>query len=87
MSKIDLSVRSHKALEIVLGGHVEPLPRKGAVIHSQNGGGEYKVTENFCTCPDFQYRGGNICKHVRAYRVFKALEKADCESELGDSDE
>jgi len=40
------------------------------------------VTGNFCTCPDFQYREGNVCKHMRAYRIMKSLQKADKDSNL-----
>ncbi len=49
-----LSSRSVKALSLVLNGQVDLLSRKGAKVHSQNGGGTYHVTGNFCTCPDLQ---------------------------------
>ena len=77
-----LSNRSVKALSIVLSGEIELLSRKGAKVYSQNGGGTYHVTGNFCTCPDFQYREGNVCKHMRAYRIMKSLQKADKDSNL-----
>jgi len=77
-----LSNRSVKALSIVLSGGIELLSRKGAKVYSQNGGGTYHVTGNFCTCPDFQYREGNVCKHMRAYRIMKSLQKADRDSKL-----
>ena len=97
-----LSNRSVKALSIVLSGEIELLSRKGAKVYSQNGGGTYHVTGNFCTCPDlqeflekflhtrnfvtkfrdFQYREGNVCKHMRAYRIMKSLQKADKNSNL-----
>jgi len=71
-----------KALSLVLNGQVDLLSRKGAKVYSQNGGGTYHVTGNFCTCPDFQYREGNVCKHMRAYRIMKSLQKADRASNL-----
>ena len=77
-----LSSRSVKALSLVLNGQVDLLSRKGAKVYSQNGGGTYHVTGNFCTCPDFQYREGNVCKHMRAYRIMKSLQKADNNSNL-----
>jgi len=77
-----LSNRSVKALSIVLSGEIELLSRKGAKVYSQNGGGTYHVTGNFCTCPDFQYREGNVCKHMRAYRIMRSLQKADRDSNL-----
>lgn len=77
-----LSNRSVRALSIVLNGDIEMLPRRGAKVYSQNGGGTYRVTGDFCTCPDFQYNDGNICKHIRAYRITKSLQKADRESAL-----
>ncbi len=97
-----LSDRSVKALSLVLNGQVDLLSRKGAKVNSQNGGGTYHVTGNFCTCPDlqeflekflhtrnfvtkfrdFQYREGNVCKHMRAYRIMKSLQKADRASNL-----
>ena len=82
-----LSPRSIKAIGIILDGDIELLNRKGARVKSSNGGGEYIVASNFCTCPDFQYRNGVTCKHVRAYRTLLVMREADLESEFKGSEE
>lgn len=78
-----LTNRSIRALTIVLDDKVKMLPRRGAAIESSSNG-EYHVTEDFCTCPDFQYRKGMVCKHIRAFKIVKLLRQADEDSELAD---
>lgn len=76
-----LDNRSEKAVALVLSDSVRPLPRKGALVKGSRDN-VYYVTEDFCTCPDFQYRKGVVCKHVRAYRIYVCLLEAERESEI-----
>jgi len=81
-SNVNISQRSLKSLKIVLDGRIEMLPRWGAKVASSNGNGKtYTVTEDFCTCPDYQFRRGNVCKHIRAFRVMLSLSTAEEQSD------
>ena len=49
---------------------------------SKGDGTHYKVCAVSCECPDYQ-QWGNVCKHVRAYRLFEARQQ----EQAGSADE
>lgn len=49
---------------------VFPAGSKFRAAPSSSGKVAYLVNESVCECPDYQ-RAGNICKHVRAVRLYE----------------
>jgi hypothetical protein len=70
--------RSLKALQLTAGAEAWlALPGGGFGIPSQrHDGAFYAADTTTCTCPDFQYRGTEPCKHVLAVRLRAILEQA-----------
>lgn len=68
-----MDARKARGQEIAAKGNIRKAPR-GYLVPSQSGQGKYAVVVvnehgHSCTCPDFEIRGGEPCKHVFAVRI------------------
>jgi len=67
-----MDARKERGRAIAAKGNIRKAPR-GYLVPSQSGQGKYAVVVNehghSCTCPDFEGRGGEPCKHVFAVRI------------------
>ena len=81
------AARIYRARELVEAGHVERTNTPGLwlVRSASVENPAYHVTNGLCHCPDTARMGGLNCKHSIACRIFRAVERAECDAEQTDA--